>query len=288
MGQSSSRTSSPASRHSRHASSSQQQVVQAQNAQANAQRSAQDLAAQEREREKEREAKLYGSTVLDHGFLAPQNALYDSAAADWDARVVRKLILERKLAPFYKGVNDPVDGESTTTTLPEPRPKESESPVPPVTASEPAPTPIMIAMGQNGPGFGDGGSVVSLGRASSTPIPAGPARFIRHSHTASTGSLAASVSSAHSGSSAPQDDFKPRSVSASVGNPRAGPAQPPADPLLSNGNLTPWISREDLWRNPIECPICFLVSLCAFETLDFLLTFCFLVLPTQHQLVEML
>lgn len=258
MGQSSSRP--PARGHGRHASQPSPHAPAQQ-----ADRRARDSRANEAAAaaEREREARLYAGVSLDHGALAPANALYDADAADWEPRVVRKLILERKIAPFYRGLSDPEDGESTTTS----RPKAPESPpVPPIEVPEPAPTPIMIAMGQTGPGFGDGGPVVSLGRsgAASSPIPApqphssGPLRFIRHGHTSSTGSL---VSVQSASSLGVDQEIKPRSVSASVT--QSGPSsrnQVSGDLLLSAGNLKPWVAREDLYRNPIECPICFLVG----------------------------
>ncbi|KAI9008568.1 hypothetical protein DFJ74DRAFT_360406 [Hyaloraphidium curvatum] len=267
MGQSSSRPNNapPRHGHARHASHSLAQAAQ------------QQQQAPRRDDAADREAKLYAAVALDHGALGPVNALYDAGAADFEPKVLRRLILERKLAPFYRGLADPDDGESTTTTtVPRPRAPDSPASLP---AQDFAPTPIQIAMTQNGPGFGDGGPVVALGRSATASEAAGvpiPSRFKRgHAHKGSTGSLAASFSSTHSGTSAAMDSAsgidvpgamaaKQRAASAGVASSYpsvAGPSRgggPAPDPLLGPNNLAPWISRDDLYRNSIECPICFL------------------------------
>lgn len=43
--------------------------------------------------------------TVDHGALLP-HGIYHGAPQDYDYRVVRKLISERRLAPFYKGLSD--------------------------------------------------------------------------------------------------------------------------------------------------------------------------------------
>lgn len=43
---------------------------------------------------------------VDHGHLLPLSNIYPNAAQDWLHDVVQKLIVERKLAPFYRGLED--------------------------------------------------------------------------------------------------------------------------------------------------------------------------------------
>ena len=46
------------------------------------------------------------TTVVDAGTLEPQSHLYASAPGEYSRPVVHRLITERKLAPFYLGLND--------------------------------------------------------------------------------------------------------------------------------------------------------------------------------------
>lgn len=44
---------------------------------------------------------------VDGGYVQPPpNSVYSNERQDWDKDVVRNLIVNRKLAPFYKGLND--------------------------------------------------------------------------------------------------------------------------------------------------------------------------------------
>ncbi len=45
-----------------------------------------------------------GEETVDGGQLTPHGVY--KGTQDWDYRSVRKLIIERKLAPFYKGLSD--------------------------------------------------------------------------------------------------------------------------------------------------------------------------------------
>jgi hypothetical protein len=45
-----------------------------------------------------------GEETVDGGQLMPHGVY--KGPQDWDFRSVRKLIIERKLAPFYKGLSD--------------------------------------------------------------------------------------------------------------------------------------------------------------------------------------
>ena len=44
--------------------------------------------------------------VVDFGYLVPQGGIYPSAARDWNQAIVSQLIVHRKLAPFYRPLED--------------------------------------------------------------------------------------------------------------------------------------------------------------------------------------
>lgn len=44
--------------------------------------------------------------TIDGGFLEPQSHIYASSLQEYNQKAVQKLILDRRLAPFYLGIND--------------------------------------------------------------------------------------------------------------------------------------------------------------------------------------
>jgi hypothetical protein len=55
-----------------------------------------------------------GEETVDGGQLMPHGVY--KGPQDWDYRSVRKLIIERKLAPFYKGLSDYDESSNEVTT----------------------------------------------------------------------------------------------------------------------------------------------------------------------------
>ncbi|SAL99759.1 hypothetical protein [Absidia glauca] len=53
--------------------------------------------------------------VVDGGTVSTLG-LYANVTPDYDKKVVRKLITARKLAPFYKGLDEQVTGKTTPPT----------------------------------------------------------------------------------------------------------------------------------------------------------------------------
>ena len=51
---------------------------------------------------------------VDNGHLLPLSNIYPTSAQDWLHDVVQKLIIDRKLAPFYRGLEDWNDDKETT------------------------------------------------------------------------------------------------------------------------------------------------------------------------------
>lgn len=44
--------------------------------------------------------------TVDFGYLVPQGGIYPSATRDWNQAIVAQLIVHRKLAPFYRPLED--------------------------------------------------------------------------------------------------------------------------------------------------------------------------------------
>ncbi|KAJ3057496.1 SNF1-interacting protein [Rhizophlyctis rosea] len=152
--------------------------------------------------------------TLDEGHFNPLG-VYPNAPQDWDIAVVHRLIKERRISPFYKGLPDADDAlaEHTTGTSP-PRSESFLSSVPSLTARK------------------------SLGDESTVSAPSSP--------SSPTGSRA-SFSSKRFGHERQRSTSSLSNVSLHKGK-RASHA----DLRLS------FIKPSELYKNPIECPICFL------------------------------
>lgn len=48
----------------------------------------------------------HGEETVDYGYLIPQGGIYPSASRDWNQAIVAQLIVHRKLAPFYRPLED--------------------------------------------------------------------------------------------------------------------------------------------------------------------------------------
>ncbi|CEP18645.1 hypothetical protein [Parasitella parasitica] len=64
--------------------------------------------------------------LVDLGAVFP-NGLYATTEQDYDPRILRKLIVQRKIAPFYKGLPDVPETVSATTSTSLPLPQSSSS-----------------------------------------------------------------------------------------------------------------------------------------------------------------
>lgn len=56
---------------------------------------------------------------VDYGTTLP-NGIYSATQQDYNLRIVRNLIVERKLAPFYKGLSDLPEQTSEPISIPSP------------------------------------------------------------------------------------------------------------------------------------------------------------------------
>ena len=146
--------------------------------------------------------------------------VYPNAPQDWDVAIVHRLIKERRLSPFYKGLPDADDAaaEHTTGTSP-PRSESFMSSAPNLTTRK---------------SLGDE-STVSVPSSASSPTGSRASfssKRFGHERQRSTSSL--SNVSLHKGKRASYQDLR-----------------------------VSYIKPSELYKNPIECPICFLV--CSIE-----------------------
>ncbi|KAJ3269213.1 SNF1-interacting protein [Borealophlyctis nickersoniae] len=151
--------------------------------------------------------------TIDEGFLLPFG-IYPSAPEDYDVTIVQRLIMERRLAPFYKGLPDADDAAEHTTGSSTLRPEQSAS-------------GGLNSKGKLGTTDSLGASSSSIGSSRNSVV----AARLSHERQRSSSSL-----SIHS--------FKGKR-SASL-------------PAHIDAPITSYISLEELWKSPIECPICFL------------------------------
>ncbi|KAF8466390.1 hypothetical protein BDZ91DRAFT_170607 [Kalaharituber pfeilii] len=197
-------------------------------------------AEREREREKERQRSLREESC-DGGFLVTQGVY--TGPQDFKEKIVRHLMLERKLAPFWKGLpdfeEDWTDAQIVAAVrgLPIPGPEvecESESPL----AASPAVAPT-------NPNASD--------PALHLTVPIGT-RSRSHSYTSD-------CSSRSGGNTAPSTS-RARSKTLTISSP-CNPVQiaSTTNPLETNiqGNYVDGRPIEAaLYKNAKECPICFL------------------------------
>ncbi|KXS15180.1 hypothetical protein M427DRAFT_32629 [Gonapodya prolifera JEL478] len=140
------------------------------------------------------------NTVIDFGSLAP-SGLYH-ANQDWEVRAVRKLILDRRMAPFYKGLNDPEDwmeAESTTSDRPStPASFMSSSPSLAHSPLKAPPSPALSTVELPMHTDSDAAPSTSDPPQPHSPAPSRPAH-LTHRHTPSTSSTASTSSLASLG-----------------------------------------------------------------------------------------
>lgn len=163
--------------------------------------------------------------------------MYPNATRDYDKRIVRKLIIDRKLAPFYKGRADSDDeAESSTSDI----------------IAKPSADPITkLAEEETTEGRENNHATSAAAAASSTDT---SKKGLSRTNTMGTLKQSGSKSSLHSHSSG----AKKRSVSfGSVSHTHISRQVSAA--LEDRLPAVEWW-KDDLWKRTVECPICFLVS----------------------------
>ncbi|KAJ1967035.1 SNF1-interacting protein [Dimargaris xerosporica] len=166
--------------------------------------------------------KVQRLDTFDGGQFEP-HGVYPEQDQDFDRRVVRRLILDRKLAPFYKGAEEPASDPNDNDCAPGDLPRPPDLPSPPATAAGPAKR------------VGSNDDSVAL---------SGPAAACLGAHHQASRSLSHLPTGRRE---------RPTSCGSNPNAParcRAGSRPSP---------LTP--AQEDaLYKRVLECPICFLVS----------------------------
>ncbi|KAK9459981.1 uncharacterized protein V1516DRAFT_686724 [Lipomyces oligophaga] len=173
---------------------------------------------------------------VDGGYLVPQGVY--SGPQDFKARIVRQLMIDRKLAPFYKGLEDFEEDWSDVQLLA----AIHGQPIPPPVAAEPSlSTPSAVTASSPL-------STPDLSSSSAPPLsPTSPlsATFPSTSSTSEVPGRGRSQSVAESTKSSASIKSLVKSRS------RASTGGSSSDMKKSTIELT-------LYRNAIECPICFL------------------------------
>ncbi|CUS11776.1 unnamed protein product [Tuber aestivum] len=206
-----------------------------------AEREARELRKAERERErlKERERSLREESV-DGGFLVTQGVY--TGVEDFRDKIVRQLMIERRLAPFFKGLSDH-DSNWTDVQLVA---AVKGLPIPPPSARLSIDDPLRSPTPPRSPGPSD--SANNLIAPIST-------RSRSHSYTSET--------LTRSGTNTPTLNLGSRSRAKTI--PVSSPHNPAfastAGPLEANDPSRTVDGRPIeavLYKNAVECPICFL------------------------------
>ncbi|KAJ1569570.1 SNF1-interacting protein [Nowakowskiella sp. JEL0078] len=191
--------------------------------------------------------------TVDGGSLAP-HGLYSNH--DYDIRVVKKLIAERKLGPFYKGLEqEPLEAERTTdgvqpaaalppilssSSLAIPVPVKSAE----ISRSEQIPTPNLPLTVTSASAPEQSILEANLPPPRDSDIDSLRSRRPSTTDNASVYSFKGKRTLSHSSSSSHMKQFHFRNKSTSH-------QKPPHD-IYAN------IPSEELYRGAVECPICFL------------------------------
>ncbi|KAL2047688.1 hypothetical protein N7G274_000730 [Stereocaulon virgatum] len=216
-------------------------------------REARKLEKERNARAKERERSMREEHV-DGGYLVTQGVYI--GIEDYNKGVVRQLMIERRLAPFWRGLNDHSDSWTENQLVavarglpipaPDEIPLEEESSLYPNGESE-LKTPsrninnLTVPMSSRSQSFAsDTSSNVSPSQSS---FPPGPGLFTEASTSGSAlfRGRAKTLASLTTSSKSPQGDITPREM------------QLPKDPFVNGQPIEAY-----LYKDASECPICFL------------------------------
>ncbi|KAJ3129897.1 SNF1-interacting protein [Nowakowskiella sp. JEL0407] len=200
--------------------------------------------------------------TVDGGFLSPQG-LYSAESHDYNVKTVQKLIAERKIAPFYKGLNDePLEAENTTDGTEKLSSKKDAAPasIQPEESDATFATSPSIPVPQSDTKIPDSLQVPEATVTSaSAPIsqfnqiyPPQDVEFLSNHSRKPSNSDAASIRSfkgkrtlSHSSSSSGLKTFSTKKKSISS---------------QKQHDIYAIIPPEELYRGAVECPICFLIK----------------------------
>lgn len=166
-----------------------------------------------------------GEDTVDFGYLTPQGGLYPSAAQDWNHTVVTQLIVHRKLAPFYRPLEDyreDWDNEQILASQKRPSLQDGASASDDASASGNHAATISAAAAA---------TVGAGGGSASGPMTPPPSASFSHTPHLQSATSALRHAAGKSGSRSSQANKEPQR------------------------NL-----EAQVYRGAVDCPICFLVS----------------------------
>ncbi|TPX32800.1 hypothetical protein SmJEL517_g04155 [Synchytrium microbalum] len=175
---------------------------------------------------------IVNNVTVDHGALTP-SGVYATIQPDYDVKAVRKLILERRIQPFYKGLADPPDESEHTTS-----------------------SPIAISPHKADPTATKTPDESKAMTWSSTSGSAALATQSLSRNPSNTPSATISPPAIHTSASSLSivADMKKNKRSSSFSNGQTPPLANGQHYDVGVGSQT----LEELYKAPIECPICFL------------------------------
>jgi len=163
--------------------------------------------------------------TVDFGYLVPQGGIYPSVPRDWNQAIVGQLIVNRKLAPFYRPLEDYQenwDDEQILASLSRSPPQDGVSAPEDAGAGAPSSNNATISASPS--------AITGSGADSGTPPPPPPPTSISHAphHQSATSALRHAAGKSASRSSQANKELQ-RNLEALV------------------------------YRGAVDCPICFLV-----------------------------
>ncbi|KAJ3088751.1 hypothetical protein HK102_008024 [Quaeritorhiza haematococci] len=200
---------------------------------------------------KHEEEEVLPSITIDGGQLMPFG-VYPTAPVDWDVKAVRRLIVERKIAPFYKGLPD--EPEPDTLVQQHMGKLSMSTPSHSSTAElhSSLPSPTVSELGGASSFHGEKSSRLSFSVGRQSIRKDGSASHDRHGSSSSL----SSVGSTGKGK---------RSMSAlyPTGSSSSGPSEAAMAAALGLDSIPAGfkeniINISDLYKDAVECPICFL------------------------------
>ncbi|KAI5782632.1 hypothetical protein EDC01DRAFT_751610 [Geopyxis carbonaria] len=201
-----------------------------------AEKQARELRRQERERErlKERERSLKEDRV-DGGFLVTQGVY--TGTEDFKDKIVRHFMIERRLAPFFKGLRDHEDDWTDAQLYA----AVHDLPIPGPDAEPPKPTPKLTSK--------------ALGSSDNLTVPIA-SRSRAQSYT-SEGSNRSNASTPSFGFSSTRS----RSKTVSISSPK-NPTLPTTTGPVESNDPSAFVDGRPIeavmYKKAIECPICFM------------------------------
>lgn len=196
-----------------------------------------------------------GEETVDFGYLVPQGGIYPSANRDWNQAIVAQLIVHRKLAPFYRPLEDYEDDWDEEQIL----------------AAQKAPPTTTAMQGEAGPGPSSSSSFLQPGSSADDSHHSSVAGSISGSSISlSSSSNNNNQHHHHSASAPPHLQSATSALRHAAGKSASRTSQSShkdKDPQTQQQQLQQQrVFEAQIYRGAVDCPICFLVRLLFFST----------------------